>query len=77
MCVFTLKTFHLNASHPKYLVYSDHIGIKYSLTVWGGGGMSLFDSTNCLIVYFLFYVFVMTKAVSNREISFIKAVLLW
>ena len=52
------------------------------LNKWRGGvfcAMSLICSTHCflMLLFFIFYLFDMTEAVSNRDISFIKAVLLW
>ena len=63
-------------------IINPSIGVKYSLIVLGGGFLHYVSVLTSLLVNIFFLnfelklVFVMTKVVSKREISFIKAVLL-
>ena len=89
MCQLEFATSDLETLHHKLYerpnLNPNSIGVKYSLIVLGGGGGYLHHVSvlTSLLVKKYFWkigietiVIVMTKAVSNREICLIKAVLL-
>ena len=64
-------------SHGQTRPYN-HISVKYSLAVLGGGAVKPCLCFDLIVGYFFLlkhYVFLMIKAVSNRGICFIKALL--
>ena len=59
----------------------NHVGVESSFFLWGGGGQAEPYLSHYLLVIQknanIIDIYVMSKAVSNRDICFTKAVMLW